>query len=184
MESHEFDQRATWFIAQTHSHEFEATIGLWFRHATIYTAKRKSDPVMECVAPAPENRLFPIVTRAIRRVLGRLGNRNNEVDDPKAQARSAHAVSIGMASLVCVAPRRCRGRRRGIGILGMDGDRRTQMGVRQIYRPAEMALSASAVLQRPTTAGIRGRPAVQQRMIRAEKSPSFAPSNLSPRRAT
>ena len=137
-----------------------------------------------CVAPAPENRLFPIVTRAIRRVLGGLGNHNNEVDDPKAQARSAHAVSIGMASLVCLAPRRCHDRRRGIGILGMDGDRRTQMGVRQIYRPAEMALSASAALQRPTTARIRGRPAVQQRMIRAEKSPSFAPSYLSPRRAT
>jgi hypothetical protein len=77
---------------------------------------------------------------------GGLGNRNNEVDYPKAQARSAHAVSIGMASLVCLAPRRCRGRRR-TGILGMAGDCRTEMGVRQIYRPAEMALSAKGVLQ-------------------------------------
>jgi hypothetical protein len=50
--------------------EFEATIGLWFRHATVYNCNEKDGPYPGglFVSPAPENRLFPIVTRAIRRV--------------------------------------------------------------------------------------------------------------------
>ena len=64
--------------------------------------------------------------------------------------------------------------------MGMDGNCRTEMGDQQIYRPAEMALSASADLQRPTTAGIRGQTRCPASHDPDRKITEFCPQQLIP----